>query len=447
MVVSSTADDQDEEAFELFRQRRMRKRVRRQILAAAHHRRCVAAIAAAMDGSQGPSGKKHRPLQQFSWEEHVLRFTEDEFKLRYRLDFDSFMELVNILRADLSVTDEKQARYAKWGQVVRPEVKLAMALRFLAGGSPLDLKLIYYVSYSYVYDCVWLVVDAVNKHLPMEFPIDDVDKLRKLEAEWRSRAKCPDWVGQVSSLDGVHFPIRAPSASDVKDPTRYHVGRKDKYAVLAMALCDADRRFLWFNMSQTPNTHDSLAWTLTDLGMRIKAGDLPTDFFINADAAFTVSNSLITPIGDGGTFDYHQSSNRIAIECAFGELVRRWPILWKPLQVKFSRCSCLISACASLHNFCIDKRVQDATTSVNGLAQIQPSRWELYPLFNKDGGPVDYLDTEHSDGQRASRAQEDSSDLKRLHALIAAVEECGVERPPLPDTVVLKRKRKRKRAA
>ena len=68
------------------------------------------------------------------------------------------MDLLHILRADLVVSNEKQARFAKWGQLVMPEVKLAMALRFLAGGSPLDLKLIYHVSRSFVYDSIWLVV-------------------------------------------------------------------------------------------------------------------------------------------------------------------------------------------------------------------------------------------------------------------------------------------------
>ena len=39
--------------------------------------------------------------------------------------------------------------------------------------SPLDLQLIYMVSNSYVYASIWKVVDVVNKHLQVEFPIDD----------------------------------------------------------------------------------------------------------------------------------------------------------------------------------------------------------------------------------------------------------------------------------
>ena len=80
------------------------------------------------------------------------------------------------------------------------EAKLAIALRFLAGGSPLDLQLIYCVSKSYVvYDCVWL---AVDEKLKIVFPaFDDVAKLRVLEAEWSAKSRCP-WRGQVGTVDG-----------------------------------------------------------------------------------------------------------------------------------------------------------------------------------------------------------------------------------------------------
>ena len=44
-----------------------------------------------------------------------MRMDEDEFKLRYRLSFDSFMDLVRKLKPDLSVKSEAQARLeAQW---------------------------------------------------------------------------------------------------------------------------------------------------------------------------------------------------------------------------------------------------------------------------------------------------------------------------------------------
>lgn len=424
----------------------LRKRARRLAIAAAVRRRQVVAAMQFSSAGQGPQGAKRCKVSQFSWTDHVLGLTEREFKMRYRLDFDAFRELVKIIRPDLTVSSQEQARRAKWGQVVRPESKVAIALRFLAGGSPLDLKLIYDVSISYVYYCVWLVVDAINKRLTVEFPLDDVNKLRKLEGEWRAQALCPGWKGQVAALDGVLFPMLCPSAEDVEDPMRYFVARKDKYGLLAMALCDARRRFLWYDMSQVSQTHDSLAFACTKLGQHIQDGHLPDGFFINADSAFSLTNSIICPSGGAqglDDFDYHQSSNRVPIECAFGILVRRWPILWKPLQVKFSRRAPLIGACMRLHNFCIDHNVTDETCNVNGLSQIQPARWALTPLFGKNGEPVEYMDIEKETAQRRRMTASTASSTPIRDMLVQAIAESGLRRPALP-THAVRKMRKRK---
>ena len=191
--------------------------------ALAHRRRMVAAAMVVMNSSgSGPQGPKPKPpWEGFSWANHVARLSESDFKLRYRLTADAFhYKLLPLLRSRLAATDELRARYAKHGQLVEPETKLAIGLRFLAGGDPLDLKLIYDVSKDYIYKTVWQVVDAVNAAISVEFPIDDVDKLRVLEAEFRAASRKGVWCGQVGCVDGVHFAMQAPTKDDVKDPLK-----------------------------------------------------------------------------------------------------------------------------------------------------------------------------------------------------------------------------------
>ena len=67
-------------------------------------------------------------------------------------------------------------------------------------------------------------------------------QLRQLEAEFRAQSRGGIWAGQVACIDGVHFAIRCPSNTDVDNALKYHVARKDEYALLCMAMCDADRR-------------------------------------------------------------------------------------------------------------------------------------------------------------------------------------------------------------
>jgi hypothetical protein len=94
--------------------------------------------------SQGP-----RPPEKEA--AHVLRLTEKEFKLCYRLDHTRFYKLRDLLESDLKVQDTTRAQNGRRGAVVPIEVKLAIALRYFAGGSPLDLRLIYHVSHDYYY--------------------------------------------------------------------------------------------------------------------------------------------------------------------------------------------------------------------------------------------------------------------------------------------------------
>jgi len=40
-------------------------------------------------------------------------------------------------------------------------------------------------------------------------------------------------------------------------------------------------------------------------------------------------------------------------------LIRRWGILWRPLEVRFDKRAALIGCCMRLHNYCIDHRISE----------------------------------------------------------------------------------------
>ena len=101
MVASSRlqAFSEDDEAWHA---RRAAKKARlHKCAVAAQRKRVAAAVALLLNGGQGPQGKK-RVESPFSWADHLARLTEREFKQRYRLDYDSFKELVNVVRPDAS---------------------------------------------------------------------------------------------------------------------------------------------------------------------------------------------------------------------------------------------------------------------------------------------------------------------------------------------------------
>ena len=84
-------------------------------------------------------------------------------------------------------------------------------------------------------------------------------------------------------------------------------------------------------------------------------------YFIG-DSANGIKSFLLTPYdnvlhgSDEDNYNFFQSSARIWIECAFGEIDLRWGILWRPLKFSLKHNIAVIDACMRLHNFIVDFR-------------------------------------------------------------------------------------------
>ena len=420
------------------------------IVAQLRRQQLAAALAATETDGRGPQDAKTDKSIGFTWEAHVARLDEAEFKRRYRLTAESFYALHDKLEPHL-VKHEKFQQLATFGRIIETYAVLACAIRFMAGGMVTDLKLIYDLSYGGVYNCIWSVVDAIHTvpEFKCDFPLGDTEKLDILEGEFAAQSRCP-WRGQVGAVDGVLFKMLRPSARDVDDPKRYHVSRKDMYALLCIAVCDARRRILYYDISCAPTTHDSLAWGASSLGIACKAGRLPSKYFFNGDSAFSASAYMATPSGNDPAlddYDFFQSSNRMPIECAFGIIVRRWGVLWRALSVRFDRRAPLIGACIKLHNFCINTQeiansweaLCNEIPESGGLGACQPGRWRKIPRFDREGRPLDCF-TDVLSKERLA----DESGTGTLQARLAlAVRESGSVRPRVGSNCVRKVKGKR----
>lgn len=376
----------------------------------------------------------------FSWAVHVRSLTHEEFRARYRLTYDAFCSLLQLISNDLHLNEKQhQSVQNAWGGVehglpIPPEVRLAVCLRMCAGASHHDLQEIYKIKASSVYSCLWRCIDAINMYIPITFPAEDIDKLKELEVGFRAKSDQGVWKGCVGCIDGVHFKMRRPSLDEAPNPMRYYVARKAEYALLCMAICDVKRRFIYYSIEMASTTHDSLAWGASDLGAKINQHGLPYPFFLNGDSAFSCSNSMVVPTGTDPDFDFVQSSNRMAIECAFGMLVKRWGILWRSLVCDFDKRAPLIGALMRLHNWCIDYNVPEYEPLTSqrdpSIALLQPDsrRWCKQPVFDKHGRPVQMLNT----CNMAPPPCTSSSKSVVRDMLIENVHSLGLKRPALP---------------
>jgi hypothetical protein len=90
---------------------------------------------------------------------------------------------------------------------------------------------------------------------------------------------------------------------------------------------------------------------------------LPQGFYMAADNAYTLSDTLLIPYSgvdkldpSKDVFNFYLLQLRIQIEQAFGLLVSKWRIFKKVLEVKLFRVGHIVQACARLHNYCINNR-------------------------------------------------------------------------------------------
>ena len=90
----------------------------------------------------------------FDWHRHLKEITDEDFRLMYRLTWDAFKKLLALLEPMLEPLDQVRAANAKYGERVLPDTKLAITLRFLAGASIRDLKVLFKASTSTIYEWI-----------------------------------------------------------------------------------------------------------------------------------------------------------------------------------------------------------------------------------------------------------------------------------------------------
>eukprot|EP00903_Cladosiphon_okamuranus_P019433 g17868.t1 len=203
---------------------------------------------------------------------------------------------------------------SKYG-AISVEIRLAVALRVLAGGSYLDIGLLFGVAFQSVYQILWEVIDAINSTPsvgPFFFPQTEADCRRQAD-RWQALNTNGVFANVVAAADGLLVKLKR------------------------LAL-------------RTP-------WTLSKAVNR-----LPREYCIVADAAYPLSDKILTPYPGKGlelgfdSFNFHLNQLRVRIEQSYGILGSVWGILWRPIKVQFAGRASLIIALFHLHNFLRDER-------------------------------------------------------------------------------------------
>ena len=324
------------------------------------------------------------------------------------------------------------------GGPILPEIKLAITLRWLCGGSYLDIVDNFMISESTFYPIIFETMKVLDEVECISFPRDKISLERASEGFGRRTNGVLD--GCVGALDGWAPRLQRPRVTaDCPNPSDYY-SRKGFYTLNVQAMCDANRRFVFVSMVSCGAVHDSTAFALSRLSTLLEEGKLPEPYWIAGDQAYPLSDSLLTPFGRprrgpmdpaSDAFNFFQSSARMNIECAFGMLVQRFGVFWRPLRVNLDRVPLVIRCAMKIHNLCIDQRMDRISLSMDAddYKYVTARR-----KTEKVGGVPDvYRAREAIDdeaGAISARARAKRAHNDRRDALATALHGGGFRRPP-----------------
>lgn len=317
-------------------------------------------------------GNKHRDRAQIlRW---AAELDDKMFTRQFRLCREDFFYVLAKIERDIKKNIIKAINSS--GSPICPQLMLMITLRILAGASYLDM-IHYRVNVDSVASIVWDTVLAIHKR------IDNI-KLAESEAECLKIAK--GWAaiqlrrwgqhltaGTIYAGDGLALEIAQPSVADLRDrPLSIFRNRKGFWALVAQGFCDCNTRFSVFDVKWPGGTNDIIAYQMTDIYHKATTDFFPAWATFVLDEAYSSCGGMhLTPFSLSRLRKAHRtdkvlyrkmlafnnvlSSQRITIERAFGILVRRWGILWRPICYSLFKCARIARVCAMLHNICVDR--------------------------------------------------------------------------------------------
>ena len=333
-----------------------------------------------------PNNMLHYPKWSHSrvqWNAHVDKLLhEKSFARTYRMTHPSFQKLVSLV-APVAC---RYIHNSRCNEKVTAELIVAIVIRWLAGGSYLDLKNVYGLSSSYIYICRDKFIDAIVSLQDMKIVLpSSQNEWHVVRCSFMKKSSHQIFRVCVGAIDGFFLPTQCPSKKECYgDQISYYSGHYNSYGLNIQAVCDSKLQFIYFGVVGKGSTNDAYAYISTGLPEILKNFPAGKIYFVG-DAAYPLSEQLLTPFtgshrddANKDSFNYFLSQMRIRIEMEFGYLTSKWPILRTKMQGSLKNISKDVVACACLQNFIIKNDV--------------PTNMEVEEYFEKHGTSLQPLE-------------------------------------------------------
>ena len=284
---------------------------------------------------------------------------EDEWKTNFRISWESFLSLVEMIQPHVQVRSSKIQK-----DVISVEKRVVVKLYYLK-----DQGLMRMMVNSFgiarntlggiIREICSILTHKIRKQLT-KFPINNKEEVLKASSEFQARFGFPQVIG---CIDDTHIPIKQPE-ENATDCYSY----KMFYSINCQAICDAYGRLIKVEVKCPGSVHDARVFASCSAQKNFVSGSFPTFYkellpnrecipeLLLGDPAYPLLPYLMKEYDNCRsnkqvTFNQMLRSARNQIECAFGRLKARWRILMRPLDVPTKFPPDIIYACFVLHNF------------------------------------------------------------------------------------------------
>ena len=246
------------------------------------------------------------------------------------MTFATFTHVATILRPYIIATSGKKGkpRYSPNGPI-DPDVRLACAILWFAGGSFYDIMTTYGVSHTDTVNSCWYVVDAVNQHPDFAIKYPDDHSAQHSIANGFYGVSGANFQCCAGAIDGILIWIHRPLQKDCDDAGcnagKFYCGQKKKFGLNCQAVCDVRGCILDTSIMYPGSTSDCLAFEGMALFQKLEGGLLAPGLCLFGDNAYLNTPYMAMPYVNvsGGTkdsYNFYHSQLRIQMECAFGML-------------------------------------------------------------------------------------------------------------------------------
>jgi hypothetical protein len=280
----------------------------------------AAALASAEHFYSQNGGKRAATRRGKSARKRVRRSVEEiyhclgpiYFRRAYRMSYDSFWRLHDLLEVKIEEAaaivrgyTPKDTHGENWSAppipngIISTSVRLGIALRYFAGGSPYDIMVKFGVSHTSIFESVWIIVEAIN-NLPamnIEYP-SNINEQKKIARGFCSASKVK-FDCCAGAIDGILIWMHKPSQKEADaagvGQKKFLCGRKGKFGLNCQAVCDVRGRILDISITYGGSSSDCLAFEASDLHKRLEDGLLADGLVIFGDNAYLNTKFMATP--------------------------------------------------------------------------------------------------------------------------------------------------------